>query len=152
MKIDNRLLVLFAPHAAALAAVAAVLFLMPAEAPYRVERPEILTFIDQLHSVTLTERQPEGRSGVKDVFRHEWTVWGHVPGEGMQARGNPTEKESVEVSLVVDEGPDGYCIINGKRMETGHKADGFTVESIQKDKVTIVRTNGTRETYHVKPY
>jgi len=58
----------------------------------------------------------------------------------------------VRVSMIVQNGPNAYSIINGKKMKPGDSADFFTLVSIDKSSVTISYNNGAEETVHVKTY
>ncbi len=151
MRFDPRIAALFAPHAIALLACAAAFTLMQAHAQTRVNTPQFLSAVDQLHVFVPGPEQDGAAEPARDVFRHEWTVDSSLapPLPGVAARSG---KRSPKVSMVVEAGSSSYCVINGRRMQRGDRGDGFTVADIGRDSVTVIHSNGSREIYHVKAY
>lgn len=151
MNFDRRIALLFIPHAIAIAACAAIFAFLPDRTMHQEGPPEFLAAVDKLHQFTLDPATTDSPVPVKDAFRHEWTVdpSGYAPAADTGASTSPS---GITVSMIVDAGSESYCIINGIKMHTGDKGTSFTVGPIEKDRVTIIHSNGTREIYHVKAY
>lgn len=154
MKFDRRIVILCLPPLAACLICLLATVLMPKPVMRAPARPDFLNTIDHLSMVT-TQAPPETSSLLtKDVFRREWkgaeedlAAPEPVKDETPQAMTEP-----VHVSMIVEEGKQSFCIIDGRKMRTGDANERFRVLSIGQDRVTLQYNNGTRETYHVKPY
>jgi hypothetical protein len=155
VKIDNRIIYLVISPLIAVILCAVSPYVLPKNTSFTPEQPEFLTYVDKLSVFTIKGEQDPPANNIKDVFRHEWT--GLIPNlDALTAIRNTggvkPAPPSVSVSMIVDEGKNSYCIINGRKMHRRDKADNFRITSIGKDFVTIIYKNGTRETHHVKVY
>lgn len=154
MKLDRRIVILFLPPLAACLICLLTTVLMPKPVMRAPARPDFLNTIDHLSMVT-AQAPPEAASLlIKDIFRREWKATEEdlaapapVKDETPQAMAEP-----VHVSMIVEEGKLSFCIVDGRKMHAGDANERFRVLSIGQDRVTLQYTNGTRETYHVKPY
>jgi hypothetical protein len=146
MKIDKEMVMIFLPVLTALILCAMAPYLMREDKGFTPEQPEFLAYVDKLGMITVKEDAGPAPADIKDVFRHEWTM----PGFGLPEQGGGAAP--LVVSMVVEAGEDGFCIINGRKMHIGDKTDRFRVTSIGSDSVTLLYQNGTREIRHVKVY
>jgi len=108
---------------------------LPDQKNFIPDRPEFLTYVDQLSIYSQSVKKGDIPYTLRDVFHHE-TI----------------EQSPITVSMIVKNGSKGYSIINGKRMEPGDTADLFKLVSIDKTSVIIEYNNGAKETVHVKTY
>ena len=135
MKIDRKILFLFCgPLLCVLLCVLAYM-VIPDQKNFIPDRPEFLTYVDQLSNYSQSLKKEDTPKHLRDVFYHD-TI----------------DKAPITVSMIVKNGSGSYSIINGNRMERGDSADFFTLVSIDKDSVTIAYNNGAEETVHVKIY
>ncbi len=135
MGIDRKILLLFAlPCIGALLGMLAYMA-VPTETNFVPDRPEFLTYVDQLTLYTSHVRENDNSEPLQDVFLH------NTPGE-----------EPVTVSMIVKNGSRSYVIIDGRKMNVGDTTEAFTLMSIDRNSVTVAYQNGTRETLHVKGY
>ena len=149
MKLDKNLILLFILPLIALILCIASPYVFRENKNISLEQPEFLTYVDKLSIFTLKDDSVLAAKDIQDVFRHEWTL----PSDALY--GTPpvkAEAEPVKVSMIVEAGGESYCIINGKKMRLGHKAESFQITSIGPDQVITTNKNGTRETLHVKVY
>jgi hypothetical protein len=135
MKIDKKLLVLICvPFIAVLLCILAYM-IIPDEKNYTPDRPEFLTYVDQLGLYSQNFIEKNSYDLIKDVF-HRDTV----------------DQDPIKVSMIVKNNAVEYGIINGNKMRIGDKTDCFTLLEINKDSVTVAYHNGAKETVHVKIY
>jgi len=135
MKIDKSMITLFASPVIAIGVCIAIYVLVPQRTDFEIEQPEFLNYVDQLslYSSHIDETRPDPY--IKDVF-HKHAL----------------ETEPVVVSLIVKSPNRSYSIINGKKMAVGDRSCSFRLSAIHKDSITITYANGSKETFHVKPY
>lgn len=151
MKVDRTIVMLFIPPVAGLVICLLAATVLPSSRPYTPEHPEFLTTIDQLSLFTLKGSADPEVKGIRDVFRHEWTM-PVLPGiHGITSPADAVPA-SIQVSMIVEAGEYSYCIVNGKKMRLGDRTDRFRVTSIGDSQVVITLKNGTREILHVKAY
>ncbi|HVN71953.1 MAG TPA: hypothetical protein VMU10_08025 [Desulfomonilia bacterium] len=143
MKLDKTIVFLFIPPVIAVILCIMIPFIIRETKALTPEQPEFLTYVDQLTVFTLKGDPGSAPSGIRDVFRHEWTLPQPDP---------LPDPVPITVSMIVEAGDNSYCIINGRKMQRGDKTAGFSVTSIGSDQVTITSNNGTREIHHVKAY
>lgn len=148
MKIDRKIPVLFVPPILAAVVCLASSLILPHNSGYNAVQPEFLSSIDQLSLFTMEEHQDTPVRGIKDVFRHEWTL----ASAELAPYPDPPEVPPVRVTMIADSGLGKFCIINGKKMRPGDTTDSFRVTSIGKDHVILTYKNGTRENHDVKAY
>jgi len=148
MKLDRTLIIALVPPAVAVIVCMIYPYVVRGELTFTSRQPEFLTYVDKLSVFTLKDDLNPDETEIKDVFRHEWTL----PMEGLYPVPDVKALEPITVSMIVQAGPQSYCIINGKKMRVRDKTDRFTLTSIEQDQVTISHKNGTRETLHVKVY
>jgi hypothetical protein len=151
MKIDGKIPVLFIPALLAVFLCLGSSLVLSDNSRYDPVQPKFLSLIDQLSLFTMEGYQNPQVMGIKDVFRHEWTMTSDDLSQYSVPQA-PPEALSISVTMIVEAGRDSFCILNGKRMNPGEKTDSFRVTSIGKDHVTITYNNGNREIHHVKAY
>ncbi|HHO75287.1 MAG TPA: hypothetical protein ENN05_02525 [Deltaproteobacteria bacterium] len=135
MKIDRRILYLLSIPIVSILLCFLAYIVLPDQKTFIPERPVFLAYVDQLSTYSQRTMQKDTPQSIRDVFHHE-----------------SVDQTPITVSMIVKNGPRGYSIINGKRMETGDSTDFFTLLSIDNDSVKIVYNNGAEETVHVKTY
>ena len=154
MKIDRRIVILFLPPLVACLICALAAVIIPRPVPRAPSRPDFLNTIDHLSMVTTQPPRHTPLTLVRDVFRHEWKVPEDAmatPEPAVAVTPQPM-MEPVRVSMIVQDGEQSFCIVDGRKMRIGDTTERFRVLSIARDRVTIQYNDGTRETYHVKPY
>lgn len=151
MNFDRKVPLLFTPPVLAAVACLAFSLALPDDVTYRPAQPEFLTSIDRLSLFTMADDRDDPAGNMRDVFRHEWMVAPKDPSPPAEPEGK-RDTPPVKVTMIVDSGDESFCIVNGRKMRTGDRADGFSVTSIGKDHVIITHKNGTRENHHVKAY
>jgi len=154
MKIDRRMVILFLPPLAACLICVLASALIPRPVLRAPARPDFLNTIDHLSMVTTQPPRNTTVTLVKDVFRHEWKVPEDAIAAPEPAVDVPIQPmtEPVRVTMIVQDDEQSFCIVDGRKMRTGDATERFRVLSIARDHVIIQYNNGTRETYHVKPY
>ncbi|MBN2298313.1 MAG: hypothetical protein JXM72_06940 [Deltaproteobacteria bacterium] len=135
MKIDRKILFLLSTPLLCVLLCLLAYMILPDQKNFIPDRPEFLTYVDQLSTYSQSIKKGDIPYRLRDVFYRD-TI----------------EQAPVTVSMIVKHGSKGYSIINGKRMEPGDAADFFTLVSIDKTSVTIAYNNGAEETVHVKTY
>ncbi|HPI91580.1 MAG TPA: hypothetical protein PLT09_00905 [Deltaproteobacteria bacterium] len=151
MRIDVKLAVLFIFPIMACIFCFASAFLLPNTARYSPAHPEFLSTIDQLSLFTMEGSEDVPAGGIRDVFRHEWTLSSSNLTPYPDTQALPISQPP-RVTMIMEGGLGSFCIINGKKMYLGDRTDTFRVTALGKDSVTITYQNGTRETHHVKAY
>lgn len=148
MKIDGRLLVLFTFLPIAIVGCFLVTFLSTEPKPFVPERPQFLSFIDQMGVSRENIHTGSATETIRNVFIHEDPV--HE--EAIVTVERPTTHVPVSVSMVVDNGSKSFVMINGRKMYPGEKTVSFTLKAIHKNLIVIRYHDGIEETVHVKAY
>ncbi len=150
MKIDGRLLVLFTFLPVAIIGCILVTFLSAEPRPYIPERPQFLTFIDQLGVSQKDIFTGAATEDIRNVFIHEAPV--HEKAVITAERPQAYAHDPVAVNMVVDNGSKSFVMINGRKMHPGESTESFTLRAIHKNLIVIRYHDGIEETVHVKAY
>lgn len=135
MNIDKRILFLACVPFIAIILCVAVYLAKPTETNFIPDRPEFLTYVDQLNLYSQHLQEPATYDHIRDVFHH-----------------NGLEDNPIIVSMIVKNGSGSYSIINGDKMGIGDRTTSFRLVSIDKSSITVAYNNGAEETVHVNTY
>ena len=156
MKMDGRLLVLFTFLPIAVIGCTLVTFLTAEPKPFVPERPQFLSFIDQMGVSQENIRTGDTAENIRNVFPHAETVHGgpvhEVPITTTERPAAHNTHDPVSVSMVVDNGSKSFVMINGRKMYPGESSGSFTLKAIHKNLIVIRYNDGVEETVHVKAY
>ena len=135
MEIDKKVLFLLGMPLVAVLMCFMIYMAIPAQTDFIPDRPEFLTYVDQLNLYSQNLQEPAAYDRIRDVFHR-----------------NGREDNPIIVSMIVKNGPGSYSIINGGKMRIGDRTDTFRLVSINKNSITVAYHNGAEETVYVNVY
>ncbi len=135
MAIDKKILFLLGMPAVAVLMCFMIHMAIPTQTDFIPDRPEFLTYVDQLNLYSQKLQEPAASDPIRDVFHR-----------------NGREDHPIIVSMIVKNGSGSYSIINGGKMSIGDRTDAFRLVSIDTDSITVAYYNGARETVYVNVY
>jgi len=135
MEIDKKVIFLLGMPLVAAFTCFMVYMALPTQTNFSPDRPEFLTYVDQLNLYSQNLQEPAAYDRIRDVFHR-----------------NGREDNPIIVSMIVKNGPGSYSIINGGKMRIGDRTDTFRLVSINKNSITVAYHNGAEETVYVNVY
>ena len=135
MEIDKKVLSLLGLPVVAGLMCFMVYMVIPTQTDFTPDKPEFLTYVDQLNLYSQNLQGSDTHVPIRDVFHR-----------------NGRKDNPIIVSMIIKNGSGSYCIVNGEKMRIGDKTNAFQLVSINKNSITVAYNNGAEETVHVNIY